>query len=53
MPKLPKDVDPNALPDLAHYRAQGIARLTAWCPLKRRDRGWSMSGRHIAIAPEI
>ena len=31
MPKLPKGVDPQMLPDLAHYRQQGIDRLTAWC----------------------
>ena len=31
MPRLPKGVDWSALPDLAHYRAQGIDRLRAWC----------------------
>ncbi len=28
---LPKGLDPNSLPDLAHYRAHGIDRVTAWC----------------------
>src|SRR5262249_4077718 len=31
MRRLPKGVDPNSLPDLAHYRGHGIDRVTAWC----------------------
>jgi len=31
MRQLPKGVDPNSLPDLAHYRGHGIDRVTAWC----------------------
>jgi hypothetical protein len=31
MRRLPKGVDPNSLPDLAHYRGHGIDRITAWC----------------------
>jgi hypothetical protein len=31
MRRLPKGVDPNSLPDLAHYRGHGVDRITAWC----------------------
>ena len=31
MKDLRKGVDPQMLPDLAHYRQQGIDRLTEWC----------------------
>ena len=29
--RLPEGIDPNLLPDLAHYRGHGIDRVTAWC----------------------
>jgi hypothetical protein len=28
---LPKGIDPNSLPDFAHYQGHGIDRITAWC----------------------
>jgi len=28
---LPKGIDPNSLPDFAHYKGHGIDRITAWC----------------------
>ena len=31
MRQLPKGVDPNLLPDLAHYRGHGIGCIVAWC----------------------
>ena len=27
----PTDIDPDTLPDLAHYRGHGIDRIRAWC----------------------
>jgi hypothetical protein len=31
MRQSPKGIDANSLPDLGHYRSQGIDRIIAWC----------------------
>jgi hypothetical protein len=29
---MPNSIDPDSLPDIAHYRSHGIDRVTAWTP---------------------